>query len=110
MPARESQEMANDRPAIRALGDALVEDGETRSPVSYLAEAQSFPDTIRLPWYAFGVMWFPFAIAHNKILDDAKGSIASDVDALHGDRDKLYKTAGNWDAVELENTENVRRI
>lgn len=99
-----------DRPAIRGLGDAIVQDRDATSPVSYLEAAGAVPPNMRLGWAAMGVMGFPMAMTHDKIVGEAEQTLAGTIEALHGHRDSLHAVAANVESAEKESIENVRRI
>ncbi|MFG1962578.1 hypothetical protein [Nonomuraea sp. NPDC049028] len=99
-----------DRAAIKRLGDELVDDTTGTSPVSHLEEAGGFPPNMRLGWGALGVMGFPLALEHDKIVAYAELKLGDMAQSLHGHRDELYTASANVDTAEVENIENVRRI
>ena len=99
-----------DRATIKRLGDALVDDTMGTSPVSHLEEAGTFPPNMRLGWGALGVLGFPLAREHDKIVASAERTLGDMAQSLHGHRDKLYAASGNVETAEVENIENVRRI
>jgi hypothetical protein len=99
-----------DRATIRRLGDALVDDTSETSPVSHLEEAGGFPHNMRLGWGALGVIGFPFAQEHDKIVTAAESKLGDMAQSLRGHRDKLYTASANVDTAEVENIEHVGRI
>lgn len=109
LPSDESARIY-DRAAIKRLGDALVDDTTGTSPVSYLEEAGVFPPNMRLGWGALGVLGFPLAREHDRIVASAERKLGDMAQSLHGHRAELYTASGNVDTAEMENTENVRRI
>jgi hypothetical protein len=96
--------------AIRALGDALVDDAEGPSPVSHLAQAGDFPSNMRMGPWAMGVLGWPLTSEHDKIVGYAESTVRNTIEALHDDRDRLHTVAGNIQTVENRNEANVRRL
>ncbi|MCA2227576.1 hypothetical protein [Nonomuraea aurantiaca] len=97
-------------PAIRALGDALTEDAEGISPVSYLDEVSGFPQNMRMGLWSMGVLGFPLTSKHDEIVGYAERRVSSTIEGLRDHRDRLYSAAGNIQTAEKRNEDNVRRI
>ncbi|MEU0564960.1 hypothetical protein ABZ297_06135 [Nonomuraea sp. NPDC005983] len=97
-------------PAIRALGDALVDDIDGTSPVSHLEEASGFPANMRMGTWALGVLGWPLANEHDKIVGYAENKVNSTIEGLRAHRDRLHTVADNVQTADQRNEDHVRRI
>ncbi|WP_433435086.1 hypothetical protein [Nonomuraea sp. CA-141351] len=96
--------------AIRALGDALVDDVEGTSPVSHLDQVSDFPANMRMGPWAMGVLGWPLTKEHDKIVGYAENTVYSTIEGLHDDRDRLHLVADNIQTTENRNVDNVRGL
>ncbi|MEV0202351.1 hypothetical protein [Nonomuraea sp. NPDC050691] len=108
--SRDEAQRIHHLPAIRALGDALTDDTEGVSPVSYLDRAMSFPSNMRMGPWAMGVLGWPLTNEHDKIVGYAESTVYNTIRALHDRRDGLHSVADNVRAADERNEDNARRI
>ncbi|MET7331694.1 hypothetical protein [Nonomuraea sp. NPDC005650] len=94
--------------AIRALGDALVDDVAGTSPVSHLDQAADFPSNMRIGPWAMGVLGWPLTKEHDKIVGYAETTVDNTIEALHDHRDQLHTVADNIQTAENWSEANVR--
>ncbi|MEO3803843.1 hypothetical protein [Nonomuraea sp. B1E8] len=68
------------------------------------------PPNMRMGPFAMGVLGFPFALEHDKIVGYAESTVTNAIAGLHQRREGLHSVAGNIEIAETRNEEHVRRI